>query len=260
MPAEGSETPGRVHDWKEAGVGWIVLDNPGRQNAVTLEMMGALKSAAERFGIDESVRVVVVKGAGTTAFTSGGDVGQLRDRRTNSERPHLAASLAQLQKPVIAMIQGWCLGGGLLMALEADIRIASDDARFGIPAAKLGVGYPYESVEALVAVVGASNAGYILFTGERLDANAALRVGLVHRVIPKESLENTVKELAAAIVDNAPLTLRAAKASVRAVIAGSRESEVLEAKALVDRCFQSLDVEEGRAAFLEKRRPRFVGR
>jgi enoyl-CoA hydratase/carnithine racemase len=250
----------RVH--VEAGVGWIVFDHPERHNALTPEMLEALPELARAMDAEPSVRVVVLRGAGERAFVSGGDIRQLDALDAVPQRaqaaPRATGSLP-LQKPLIAMIHGWCLGGGLLYALAADLRIAADDAVFGIPVARLGVGYPYESVRALVSAVGAGAAAEVLFTGGRFGAADALRMGLVQRVVPKADLEPHVRALAAQIAAGAPLTLRAARAAIRRIAGDPGAPDEPTCRRWIAECWSSGDRAEGQRAFLEKREPVFRG-
>lgn len=252
----------------EDGIGWVVYNNPERLNAVSIEMTEAIPVIFDAFEKMDEVRVVVMRGAGDRAFISGADISQFEKQRSSEESRRIfdekgkvaAARMAALTKPLIAMIQGYCIGGGLMNALRADIRIASEDAQFGIPAARLGLGYGYAGVKGLVDVVGPAIANEILFTARRLSADEALRVGLVNRVVSRAALEPTVRELARSIVDNAPLTVRTAKFSIRQRLQDPEERDLEQAARLVEECFQSEDYKEGRRAFMEKRRPAFQGR
>jgi enoyl-CoA hydratase len=252
---------GRIVTDVAEGVGWIVFDNPARANALTPEMSRSLADVARRFDADQAVRVVVVRGAGKRAFMSGADIGRLGDfGNAGDGEPNGFAALAALRKPVVAMIRGWCLGGGLAMALAADLRLAADDARFGIPAARLGVGYPYELLRRLVAVAGPGAAAELLLTGEPMDAAQALRVGLLNRVVTADRLQAAVTELASTIAGGAPLTLLAAKAGISSLVGEGGAEATEEARRLVAACLASEDFVEGRRAFREKRPPRFSGR
>lgn len=249
------------------GVAIVTFNNPARHNAVTLSMWEALGMLCDRFADAHDVRVIVLRGAGDRAFVSGADISEFDQHRAAAdanehyERVSGRARdvLAALDKPVIAMIQGHCMGGGLMIALSADLRISAEEGRFAIPAARLGVGYNYAGVRALVQVVGPSVASDILFSARHLDAAEALRVGLINRVVPKAELEATVFELAATIASNAPLSIRAAKRAILASLAPDAH-DPSEIDALIQRCFESEDYAEGRRAFAEKRKPRFVGK
>jgi enoyl-CoA hydratase/carnithine racemase len=241
------------------GVGWIVFSNPARHNALTEAMCVQIIAALDAFAADPAVRLCVMTGQGDKAFMSGADIGGLQTGARSGASPIAEAfrALEAFEKPLIAMIRGWCLGGGLAVAMKADLRFCSADARFGVPAAKLGVGYPLDATRDLVALVGPSAAKSILFVGARLPAKEALRIGLVDEVLAPEALEGRVAEVAQAIGANAPLSIRTAKAAVNHLVRDGGESD--HVAALVRQCFASADFVEGRAAFLEKRSPVFRG-
>lgn len=240
-------------------VGWLVLNQPDKHNALSGDMFRALGEVLTEWAGDDDVRVVVVRGEGERAFASGADIGDLGGGISGPSSSGQRGTTLAIAKPVIAMIHGYCIGGGLMVAMEADLRIASEDATFGIPAARLGAGYPLDSVQRLVALCGPAHASSILFTGDRLNAEVALRIGLVNEVVPKGALEHRVQALAAQISDHAPLSMMASKASIAASIglAGSTEAAARE---LIAACWDSADFAEGKASFAEKRTPRFTGR
>jgi enoyl-CoA hydratase/carnithine racemase len=250
------------------GIATLTFNNPEKRNALSAEVRGALPGALRALQDDAAVRVVVVRGAGDKAFVSGADISEFGDQRTSVEAraayDQAAAEIADawtgLGKPIIAMIRGFCIGGGLLTALQADIRIASDDSQFGVPAARLGLGYPLRSVEALAAVVGTSWAAEILFSARRLTAAEALQIGLVNRVVAPDELAGAVDELARSIAANAPLTVSAVKASLQELRRPSAERDLDRVAALVEGCFQSEDYREGQRAFAARRPPLFHGR
>lgn len=249
-------------------IGWVTFNQPDRHNAMSLEMWEGLARALDAFGADPAVRVVVMRGAGDEAFVSGADISQFESERRDAEaarsyRRQTAegwGALARLEKPLVAMIRGYCMGGGLAIALHADIRIAGEDACFAIPAARLGLGYDYEAVRSLVSIVGPAWATEILMTARRYTAEEALRMGLVTRVVAAAELDDAVRETAARIAQNAPLTVRATKLILRQVLADPENRDLALARELVRRCFDSEDYAEGRRAFLEKRKPVFQGR
>lgn len=251
----------------ENGIGWLTFNQPERRNAISLAMWEALGDALEGFQQDVSVRVVVMCGAGGKAFVSGADISEFDQHRNNAEQKERYAAIAArgnrwlriLDKPLIAMIQGVCIGGGLGVALNADIRFATPSSRFGIPAAKLGLGYEYPGIAALARLVGPSHARDILFSARFLSAEEALRIGLINFVVSDDELETKVREYAALISANAPLTLRASKAAVNTYERGGKEPEVAVVEAMVNACFDSEDYREGRKAFAEKRKPNFKG-
>jgi enoyl-CoA hydratase len=246
------------------GVGWIEFNNTDKHNALTSDMVAALAVVCDHFAADPAVRVVVLRGAGDKAFISGADIGQLDSGEMGGSRPPqrdtgLTSGLTNMDKPVLAMIQGYCLGGGVAVALGADIRICSDDAQFGIPAARLGVGYPYDATAQLVALVGPGHAAEILFSGARLDATEAVRIGLVNRCVAKADLEDTVRSLAVLIAGNAPLSHAAHKRAIRAAAVGGLPANEAAIADAIAAAWHSRDFAEGRRAFLERRPASFTG-
>ena len=252
----------------EDGVGLITFNQPEKRNAMSVNMWHGLTEILDAFENDPGVRVVILTGAGNKAFVSGADISQFEANRADSnaqveyDRTTSAgrARLAAFPKPVIARIRGFCLGGGLGIAMQADLRIAAEDSQFGIPAARLGIAYGWDMVSRLVSLVGHAHARTILYTGERLDAAEAGRIGLVNRVVADEDLTETVLSLARTIADNAPLSVAASKLSINQTIRPESERDLAAVRAAVATCFDSADYTEGRTAFMEKRRPKFIGR
>ena len=252
----------------EDGIGWVTFNNPERRNAISLEMWEGLGDILEAFQHDDNVRVVVLKGAGDKAFVSGADISEFDTKRGNAEQKKTYGEisaranrwLARLDKPMIGMIQGFCIGGGLATALSTDVRFATPDSTFGIPAARLGLGYEYPGLKALCNLVGPARAKDIMFTARYMDAEEALGMGLINFVVPRDELESRVRDYAALIAGNAPLTVKAAKAAVNEAMKdpGRRDLEAIDA--MVNACFDSDDYKEGRRAFMEKRKPDFAGR
>ncbi|MDP4594839.1 MAG: enoyl-CoA hydratase [Beijerinckiaceae bacterium] len=248
---------------KESGIGWIIFNNPAKRNALSHEMRVALLEIFDDFDADPDIRVIVMKGAGDKAFVSGADISQFDDgdreiREAVSRKAW--GRYGQSPKPVIAMIHGYCLGGGLLIALNADLRIAADDAQLGVPAARLGIAYPYDGVRKLVDSVGPIKAKEILFTGQRYNAGQALRMGLVNEVVPLAQLEERVRDIAALLCDNAPLSMRASKILVDQICASPESPDLDACQAIAEACANSKDLAEGKLAFKEKRRPLFKGK
>lgn len=249
-------------------IGWLTFNQPERRNAMSMEMWQGVGDAMEAFQADEAIRVVVMRGAGGKAFVSGADISEFDAHRASAEQKrHYAAinargnrALHVFDKPLLAMIQGFCIGGGLAVALTADIRIATPESVFGIPAAKLGLGYEYPGLAGLARLVGPSVARDILFSARFLPADEALRVGLINRIVPVEQLEPEVRAYAALIARNAPLTVRAAKAALDEWEKEPATRDLARVDALVNACFDSEDYAEGRRAFAEKRPPQFHGR
>jgi enoyl-CoA hydratase/carnithine racemase len=246
----------------------VTFNNPAKRNALSAEMRAALPDLLAALNADPDVRVVVVTGAGDKAFVSGADISEFGAQRTSPDArasydramAAMSAAWVGLDKPIIAMIRGFCIGGGLLTAMQADIRIASDDSQFGIPAAKLGLGYGFSGVTALLNLIGPSQAAEMLFSARRFSADEALRMGLVNRVVPVGSLRETVLDLADSIASNAPLTVAAAKAAIREAARPAERRDLARVEAMVEACFRSADYLEGQRAFAEKRPPEFTGR
>lgn len=249
-------------------VATMTFNNPAKRNALSAEIRGALPGTLKDLDADESVRVIVVTGAGGKAFVSGADISEFGEQRTSPEarasydksQAAIRDAWVSVDKPVIAMIRGFCIGGGLLTALGADIRIASDDSQFGVPAARLGVGYGFSGVTALTNLVGPAYTAEILFSARRFSAEEALRMGLVNRVVPVDDLRPAVMELAENIARNAPLTITAAKAGIREAMRPDGERDLAGVEKRVEACFRSADYLEGQRAFAEKRPPAFTGR
>lgn len=250
------------------GIGLVTFNQPKKHNAMSIEMWQGLEQILVEFESDDRVRVLVLTGAGNRAFVSGADISQFEQNRSEAEaraeydRLTLAGRqrLSAFPKPVIARIRGYCLGGGLAIAMQADIRIAATDSAFGIPAAKLGIAYGFDMVESLVSLVGPAHARHLLYSGERIDATEAARVGLVNRVVPDEDLSDVVVDLARAIADNAPLSLRASKLEVTQALKPPADRDQAAIRAAVEGAFASEDYREGRTAFMEKRAPKFKGK
>ena len=209
-----------------------------------------------------------MRGAGDKAFVSGADISEFEEVRNTPEQVVVYenatsaanAALRTLDKPLIAMIRGFCIGGGMAIALSADLRITADDGQFGVPAAKLGLGYGYGGIKELMNIVGPSFAKEIFFTGGRFSAADAETMGLVNRVVAVDDLEASVTTLAKTIADNAPMTVKAAKAAVNEGTKNPDERDLDSVAAMVEACFNSDDYKEGRRAFMEKRKPEFQGR
>ncbi len=249
------------------GVGWLTINNPERRNAISLDMWERMRDATAAFAADASVRCVVLRGAGDKAFASGADISQFEKHRgdaaADEHYAHISRSgreaLLRLDKPLIAAIRGFCMGGGLGLAMTADLRIATEDAVFGIPAARLGIAYDAINIRNLVDLVGPAFAKEILLTARRLDAREAQAIGLVNRVVANDALDASVAALTATLVDNAPLSLRAAKLTINEIMKEPGQRDLALMAALQRACFDSRDYQEGRRAFLEKRKPVFTG-
>lgn len=266
MQTLDTSTP-KIIAQKGDGIGWLTFNQPEKRNAMSLEMWQAMGEVLEVFAADDEVRVVVMQGAGDKAFISGADISQFETHRSNAEASaeynRIAGQsrriLAEMDKPLIARIRGFCIGGGLAVALAADFRIASDDSQFGIPAARLSIVYPFDGIKALTALVGPGNAKKILFTGFRYPAAEALRMGLVEEVVPLGDLDETVLKYARAIAGNAPLSINGTKQTIRELSKNETERDLDMLKRLGTEAMDSADYAEGRRAFMEKRKPVFTG-
>jgi enoyl-CoA hydratase len=251
----------------EDGVGWMIFNNPERHNAISLEMWEAALDIMQGFAADPSVRVMILTGSGGKAFASGADISKFKDERQEAAAVAHYQTLTQkayetlqaMPIPTIAMVRGYCIGGGTAVAVCCDIRICTENAKFGVPAAKLGLGYGLNRAMPLVDLVGPAFAKEMFFTGRQFDAREAERMGLVNRVVADDQLESTVEEMARTIAVNAPLTVRCAKLVVGQALKDASQRDVPATERAVEACFKSNDYREGQAAFMEKRKPKFTG-
>lgn len=265
---ERSYADGKILKSVTEGVGVVTFNNPQKRNAMSLEMWEGLGEALTELRDNEGVRVVVLVGAGDKAFVSGADISQFEKTRHNAAAAEAYARKSEAQrvllgnypKPTISCIRGFCLGGGMQVAMLTDIRIAAEDSQFGIPAAKLGIAYGYEGLRNLVSLVGPSWARLIMYTGMRVDSGEALRIGLVDRVIPTDELWGETMAIARAISGNAPLAIKAAKITIAQVLKDPADRDMVAIKQISMECMDSEDFREGRRAFMEKRKPQFKGK
>jgi enoyl-CoA hydratase len=252
---------------KVGRTGYMIFNNPERHNAVSFDMWEAASRIMGDFAKDDDVRVVVITGAGGKAFVSGADISKFESERANEEAQvrynEMVAkandALYEFPKPTIAMIRGYCIGGGLGLAVCCDLRIASDNSRFAVPAAKLGLGYAFPGIKRLSDLVGPSFTKEIFYTARQFDAAEALAMGLVNRVLPADGVETYVKDYAETIAGNAPLTVNAVKFIANETVREESKRDPARCAALVKQCFASKDFVEGRRAFMEKRKPAFTG-
>jgi enoyl-CoA hydratase/carnithine racemase len=248
-------------------VGWIVFNQPAKKNAINDAMWRGIPEAMARYDADREVRCVAFRGAGTEAFASGADISEFAKIR--AERAAVSQydglldrvlhSIQGSPKPSVAMIHGFCMGGGLEVALACDLRYCGRSAQFGIPAAKLGLAYSVEGHKRLLETVGHARAREIMFLGRRYPADEAFAMGLVHRILPDEELEKFTTEVIDTLVQNAPLSIANSKTQIEEYVKASGEPDHARMQAAIERCAKSADYEEGRRAFMEKRKPRFTG-
>jgi enoyl-CoA hydratase len=230
---------------KDGAIGWVIFNNPEKRNAMSMDMTRAMADALEDYASDHAIRVVILKGAGDKSFVSGADISEFKDKRGtveamqayNASSNRAAKALRECPKQTIAMIRGFCMGGGMGTAVSCDLRIASDDSRFGVPAAKLGVGYRYERLKHLSDLVGPSFTAEIFYTGRQFSAQEALQMGLINRMMPAAELEKYVLDYANTIAGNAPLTIAAVKRSVIEMAKDEDERDIVLCNGMVDACF-----------------------
>lgn len=245
----------------------LTIDNPARRNAMTLDMWATLPDLVRRAEADPEVRVILLRGAGDVAFCAGADISQFSDKRSGEAEGQVydaavqaaQAALFAAAKPTVAYVRGACFGGGVGIALSCDLRVAADDSRFRIPAARLGLGYAFSNVELVAGRIGIAATADLLFTARTVDAEEARRLGIVGRVFDADQADAAVENLVAAIGGNAPLTLRAVKGALVELGQPAAERDANAVDTLVRACLGSDDYREGQAAFKEKREPRFHG-
>lgn len=253
---------------RDGAVGHMIFNQPEKRNAVSIEMWERASGILGEFEADDDIRVVVLSGAGGKAFVSGADISEFEKQRATSDGQAIYNAKTALvydriesfPKPTIAMIDGYCIGGGLNLACVCDVRICSEKSQFGMPAARLALGYGFDPIRRLVRIVGIANARDLMFTARRIDAAHALAVGLAQQVVPEDDLDATVAAYARSIAENAPMTVAAMKFVSTQVLADPDARDLARCRAMVDACFASEDFKEGRRAFMEKRSPVFRGR
>ena len=258
----------RVQTWLDGSTLHIRFNNPARHNALSVDMWEAVPPLLDLARDDDRVRLVVFSGAGEKAFVSGADITQFEDMRAAREAVTRYEAMAEgalagihdFPKPTLACIRGYCIGGGINVAIACDMRIASTDAVFAIPAARLGLGYRYSAMKNLVDLIGPGAAKDLFFTARRIDAAEAKALGLVSRTCAPAALDALLAEYTGALAENAPLTIAAAKAILREILKPSPELDQALCTSLIRGCFESADYTEGRTAFMQKRKPAFTGR
>jgi enoyl-CoA hydratase len=250
----------------EGPVGWMIFNNPARRNAVSLDMWAAVPRILAHFEAESAVRVIALAGEGGRAFVSGADISQFEQQRSNEEQVaeyeriagQASDALKRASKPTVAVIRGWCIGGGLGIAANCDLRFATEGSKFGVPAGRLGLGYAHTGVKTLMDIVGPAYTKEIFFTARHFTAAEAQEMGFVNRAVPEAEFDAFVAGQLGTIAANAPLTLRALKATVRELLRGA-DADIALSQRLVAECFASADYKEGRRAFMEKRQPVFQG-
>lgn len=253
---------------REGAIAWLTFNQPQKRNAISLDMSVRAREVIEDFANDDSLHVLVVTGTGDKAFVSGADISEFEDKRNSAAAAaeysavsrRMFDALYEADKPTIAMIHGYCIGGGVAIAASCDLRICSDDAAFAIPAARLGIGYGVEFTRRIMDLVGPAFAKEILYTARRFPAAEAAAMGLVNRVVAKDGLEDYVRDYAETIAGNAPLSIRTSKAVVNELVKDPEARDLARCQTMIAACSDSEDFAEARRAFMEKRRPVFVGR
>lgn len=264
---QSQHTPGRLDISVRGRAGHVVIDNPSRRNAMSLSMWAALSEALDRFADDPAVSCIVLRGAGDTAFCAGADISEFDSARSgedaNREYERVTGEalerLRRCHKPTIAVISGYCIGGGLALALACDLRIAAIGSSYAVPAGRLGIGYDGTTLRRIAALAGPAQAKRMLFLANRLTADEALAIGLIEELIPPDGLDAAAKALVGAIAANAPLSLAAGKAEIDLVHGQANEADREAAAARTRACQLSIDFLEGQRAFREKRPPAFTG-
>jgi len=253
---------------KRGAVGWIVFDSPARRNAINAAMWRGIAPAVQAFDADAEVRCVAFRGAGTEAFSAGADISEFEKIRSQNAAvseydgllDQVLHAIQDSRKPSLAMIHGFCMGGGLEIALACDLRYCGESAQFAIPAAKLGLAYNVEGHKRLLETVGHANAREIMFLGGRYVAGDALAMGLIHKVLPDGALQGFVDGVLKTLCENAPLAIANSKTIIEEYVKSTGEPDQAAMRAAIDRCARSEDYKEGRRAFMEKRKPRFTGK
>lgn len=266
-PAAKTAAPGCLRLEIADGIAWLIMDNEARLNAFTRDMWADLPVKLRAAAADRSVRVIILRGAGSKAFSAGADISEFGGNRTGAAAAeydrinHEAFEALRLSdKPTIAMVHGYAFGGGCELAILCDLRWAADDASFSVPAAKLSLGYNPRWIKPMMGVMSGAKVKEMLYTGRRYSAAEALQMGLANAVVAKDKLEAETRAVAADIAGNGPLSVKAAKRSVDEMTVRPESADLAELDRLVMACFDSEDFKEGTRAFMEKRKPKFQGR
>ncbi|MBX9947414.1 MAG: enoyl-CoA hydratase/isomerase family protein [Reyranella sp.] len=258
----------KLYGRRDGAVGHLVFNNPAKLNAVSLDMWASFVSILKDFEADPAIRCLVVSGAGGKAFVSGADISKFESERADAEAQVRYDAISKegyeglynFSKPTIARIDGYCIGGGMNLAACCDLRYCNAGARFGVPAARLGLGYGFLRIERLSRIVGLPRAMEFLFTAKQYSAQEAYDMGLVHGVAAEGELDAMVEGITGAIAQNAPLTIALAKAAAREIAKPESQQDHARLERMAEACFDSADFKEGRRAFMEKRRPIFKGK
>jgi len=258
----------RVQAWAEGPTLHIRFNNPARHNALSVDMWQAIPPLLRQAEADAAIRLVVFSGAGGKSFVSGADISQFEDMRAAREAVKQYEAMAEealiaiyhCTRPTLACIRGWCIGGGVNVAISCDLRLASDDSTFAIPAARLGLGYRFSALKNLVDLVGVGAAKDLFFTARRIDAAEAKALGLVTRVCAADALDALLQEYTQALAQNAPLTVHAGKRIIQEILKPDADLDRELCQQLIRGCFDSEDYAEGRRAFMDKRQPAFKGK
>jgi len=259
--------PGRIGARKVGAVGWLEFDNPERLNAIDLAMWRAIPAAMADFDADPAIRAIVLTGAGERAFTTGADISEFEAQRGseaqrdayNATADAARVGLGATLKPTVALIRGYCMGGGVTLALDCDFRLAEAGARFGVTIARLGAAYRPDDLRHLMAVVGPSAAREILLTGRTFTAGEAKDLGLVNHVALAGAFDAFAADFVERLAGNAPLSMAATKRTIAELLKPPAEQDLAACEAIIARCLASADADEGREAFMQKRKPVFRG-
>jgi enoyl-CoA hydratase len=246
----------------------VVINRPAMRNAISLAMWTELTRVTQELGETDSVRAIVYRGAGTMAFASGADISEFKEQRKdvasvaryNEQTRAAYSTIRECPKPTVAMIFGFCMGGAMAVAMACDMRFAAEGSKFGIPAARLSIIYGADSVGQLVDLVGPAYAKDILYSARVVDDREALAMGFIQRLLPAAELEAYTYDYLRRVADNAPLSVRGAKATIESYLMGLTDERRKKLRDLAVVATESQDYQEGTRAFLEKRVAKFTGR